>query len=222
MEPEVLSIFTDTGEPVANQFLPHEEPAGVAIFLPGRGYGATQPPVYFLMEMLAARGYDTMSLRYWYQVQDVAPNPEADPQAEEAGYIRALEEARAAVRAVLQRRDYKDILLIGKSYGTAILNDLCLELPELGRARLVHLTPIFPHEGFAEKFRRTRQPALLVLGTLDPCYNSVQLEDLARARDFRLTVLPNVHHGLEDPDDYRNSIRLIETICAAVEAFIDG
>lgn len=62
----------------------------------------------------------------------------------------------------------------------------------------------------------------MVIGTLDPCYNVAQLDELRAVKDFRLAVLPNVHHGLEDPDDYVKSIRIIETICRAVEDLMDS
>lgn len=96
--------------------------------------------------MLEARGYDVLGLRYWYQAQGVAPDPE------EEGYQRALAEAHSLVAHALGRRRYRDIVLIGKSYGTRILNDLGLTVPELAHCRLVYLTPVFPLAGFPDKF----------------------------------------------------------------------
>lgn len=101
------------------------------------------------------------------------------------------------------------------------MNDLCLTMPDLAHSRLVYLTPVFPWDGFPENFARLSQPALVVLGTRDQCYDPVQLEKLAAQRPFQLTVLPNFHHGLEAPDDYRSSIRGLETICSATERLLD-
>ncbi|MGE5589548.1 MAG: alpha/beta hydrolase [Bacillota bacterium] len=213
---ERLEIRTPDGSLMVTKYSARENPRGIAFLFPGRGYGIDQPPFHFLIQVLEARGYDVLALRYWHQVQGVSPEPE------EEGYRRSLEEARSLVRYALERRHYDRIVLVGKSYGTRIMNDLCLEMPDLARSRLVYLTPVFPWEGFPEKFARLSQPALVVLGTRDQCYDAVQLEKLAAQRPFELTVLPNFHHRLEDPDDWQKSIHGLETICKATERFLDS
>lgn len=42
MEEAVLDIKAPDGHPVSNEFLFHNEPAGVAILFPGRSYGTDQ------------------------------------------------------------------------------------------------------------------------------------------------------------------------------------
>jgi acetyl esterase/lipase len=131
-----------------------------------------------------------------------------------------LDECQEAVRLVLRERDYTRIALVGKSIGTGIVAHLCCEEPLLKKSCMVHLTPTLEVPLFDPLFARTRQAALLAMGTADPFYDEAALDRLRQQRSFDLCLVEGADHSLVVPGDLDTSLAALHKVVRTAAEFI--
>jgi len=208
-----LPLKSAGGRPLVHKYARHPDAAeGLGILLPGQYYGVDGPLLYFLGDLLSRGGWDTLALTYGFQMTMEAVSA--------AVMAATLEECQEAVRTVLRERDYRRIVLVGKSIGTGVVAHLCLEEPLCAKARAVHFTPTLEVPLFDPLFARTSQPALLAMGTADPFYSSQALERLREQRPFELTLIEGADHSLMIPGDLDASLEALRRVLREAEAFI--
>jgi hypothetical protein len=173
------------------------DPARVVTVLPGSGYTAMAPLLWYTRAALSAQGWTVRALEWT-----------ARP---------TFDSARAAFEQVLEGVDAPDEdalhLVVAKSLGT-------LAMPLAVRLGLpgVWLTPVLTSEG-ATDVRETAadldEDHLLVGGTADPLWDG----DLADGSDADVVEVENADHSLEVPNDRAENLAILDEVIAAIEEF---
>jgi dienelactone hydrolase len=210
-----LPLRTSDGRPLPHKFLRHEDGAqGLLVTFPGNLYGPDGALLFYPSVLLAHDGWDTLALTYGFQSTMAGAGPEA--------VGAAMEESASAVRAVLEKRTYPQIGLIGKSLGCGIAAQMCASEPGLASARAAYLTPMLGTSLFDPLFARTTQPAYVAQGTADSFYDAASWESLRRTRSFTLTLVEGADHSLVVPGDLAASLAALEKVTGEVIAFLKG
>jgi len=212
-----LPIAGYRGEQVPNEFL---RQAGrtehLAVFLPGMGYTCDMPLFYYAESLLVDAGADVLRVEYRYgrraDFRDL-------PEPEQLNWL--LADVSAAYHAGLAQRPYRDVTLIGKSLGTLALGHLLAEdLPPF-RSRAVWLTPLLREDGLREQMRRYTGPSLVAIGTADPHYDQIYLNEMPTAPGSKLEVVDDADHSLDIPGDTVASVRAVERVTQALQDFLE-
>lgn len=213
---ETLEICGYRDEPVPHTFFRQAEDAlHLAILLPGMGYTAYMPLLYYPMRLLLAAGSDVLRVEYLYA------------RRAEYGTLAPQEQARwlftdvtAACRAALAQRPYQQVTLIGKSLGTLAMGYLLSSEAALGQAQAIWLTPLLWNDMLRAQIRRAKPPSLFATGTADPHYNLTYLAELQKATRGQAVVIEGANHSLEIEGDVIQSLRAMEQVMGAIQTFL--
>ena len=66
-----IEVTTPSGVTVDHRLIAHDDPRGLLIMLPGRGYTCDHPVLHFLRKAAADLGYDVLSVWYSFQVAPI-------------------------------------------------------------------------------------------------------------------------------------------------------
>ncbi len=214
-----LDIKGHRGEPVANQFFQQQTKTGLlagslAVVLPGFGYNADMPVLFYPTRIALSRGADLLRLNTTYNRQPEF-NTLSDP--EQLAWLDA--DARPALEAGLAQRPYREVILIGKSLGTMAMGGILERYPDLPGTRWLWLTPVLSDTRMCEQIIKRRPRSLFVIGTADHYYDEKILTRLVDATQGKLVCIPDANHSLEIPGSIRKSIRTLETVMSEVESF---
>ncbi len=213
-----LEIIGYRGEPVPHTFFRQEqETSRLAILFPGYEYNADMPALYYLSRLLRETGADLLSVEYDYARRADFP---ALPDKERMSWLHA--DANAACQAALKQRAYRQIILAGKSIGTLAMGNLLATEPRVKAARYVWLTPLLHDKQLRAQITLGRPPSLFVIGTADGHYAPSYLEEIVEATQGQSVVIQDADHGLEIKGSVARSLRALERVVAAMEAFLKG
>ncbi|MFH1084766.1 MAG: hypothetical protein V1772_03245, partial [Chloroflexota bacterium] len=192
----------------------------LALILPGRGYRATMPALYFPELALLARGADVLRVEYAY---DREPAFERLSEAERDRWLR--DDVLAALDAGLaqgacRQGGYRQLTLVGKSLGTLAIAHLLAGDPRCAAARCLWLTPVLIAPAVRAAMLTVGPSGLLVIGSADPFYEPALVDELLRACHPASLVLAGADHSLELPSDLMGSLRALEQMARAVLAFL--
>ena len=109
-----LPISGYQDKPVPNTFFRQDgEAQHVAVVLPGIGYTADMPVLYYPATLLREAGADVLQVKYAYTLDP------AFQRADDSERLRWLQaDVAAAWQAVSEQRPYTRVSLVGKSLGT--------------------------------------------------------------------------------------------------------
>ncbi|MGD8603043.1 MAG: hypothetical protein PVF49_00585 [Anaerolineales bacterium] len=185
---------------------------GLMITFPGDHYGVDGPALYYPNKLLDQAGWDTLMLTYGYQARAEGFSLDKIPEI--------MAECAGAVGALMGKRTYPTIALLGKSLGCGVVAYLCQSEPALASARSIYLTPPLGTAGFDPLFSETSQPSFLVIGSADRFYGEGAIEKLQEQRDFEWLVLHGLTHSLDKPGDLKASLQAIEMITHRIVKFV--
>jgi hypothetical protein len=173
------------------------DPARVATVLPGSGYTAMGPLLWYARAALSDEGWTVRTLEW-------TDKPTWD-------------EARAVYEEILDGSDSPDEdtlhIVVAKSLGT-------LAMPLAVRLGLpgVWLTPVLTSDD-ASDVRDTAadldEEHLLVGGTADPLWDG----DLADGSQADVVEVENADHSLEVPHDRAENLAILDEVVSAIEEF---
>jgi predicted alpha/beta-hydrolase family hydrolase len=211
-----LTITGYRDEPVPNRFLRPESAIGhLAFLLPGFGYTLDMPLFYYAQNLLLARGWDVLRVEYAYNTR---PEFQTLPKAERDRWL--LEDTTAAWRAGLSQRTYERVVLIGKSLGTLAMGHLLTMADPPPTVGAVWLTPLLTKERLRQQIQQYGGPSLFVIGTVDPHFDPVVLEQMQVATIGEAVVVKNADHGMDIPGDPIASVRAVERVIEALSRFL--
>ena len=214
-----FSTLTITGyndEPVPHTFVRQEaEATHVAILLPGAGYTAYMPLLYYPMRMLLDLGADVLRVEYAYTGRE---EYEALPGGERIRWL--LSDATAACRAALAQRSYQRVTLIGKSLGTLAMGHLLATEAALSQAQAIWLTPLLWNERLRAQMRQAKPRSLFAVGSADPYSDLSHLAEVQEITGGEAVVIKGADHSLEIEGDVMQSLQAIEQVMGAVRTFL--
>lgn len=199
MSQSFLETVTPDGLRIEHLLITHEQPRGLVILLPGRGYTCDYPVLHYLRQAAATLSYDVLSVRYSFQVM---------PQSGGEFSLDALAAEVDQVVAQVLQPGYERVIVVGKSLGTPLAVRYAAEAE-----RLILLTPISTSVQDAGD-----KPILAVSGTADPSYQPELLEQVGA--NVRWIVLDGLDHSLEVRGDWVASLDALEQVTQACADFI--
>ena len=166
----------------------------VATLLPGRGYGAQAPLLYYARLLLRSRGWAVRTV-------DWEKAPGLDPADHAA--------VAAFAREVLATADPAQDLVVGKSLGS-------LALPAAAERGVpgIWLTPLLGIEDVRRAAARAAASTLLIGGTADPYWDGAA----AAATGAAVFEVPGVDHSLERPGDLNGTLEVLSAVLSRIDA----
>lgn len=217
VEPEITSLTINGlgGRVVPNRFFRCRDGAGaLAVLFPGLRYTCDMPLLYYPTRLLLQRGADVLQLHTDYtssKFQDLT-------RLEQAAIIG--DDALTAVKVGLAERQYKILVLMGKSIGTLALAQLVASGLNLEPA-VIWLTPLLHQPLLVNAALQARGAALFICGTGDSTYHAAALAQICQQTAAQALLLENANHSLETPGDVAHSLQMMQQILQAEMAFLD-
>ena len=180
----------------------------LAVLFPGIGYTCDKPLLYYSWKLAQSLGYDVRPVPYGGFPRGVKGNPEGMRRS----FALAAEQSEALLGDV-RWGEYNDILLFGKSIGTAVALQYARAHGLM--ARSVLFTPL------AETFLFDPGEAVAFHGTADPWAETPAIEAACRARGIPLYLTEGANHSLET-GAVEADIRTLAGTMERVRAFIEG
>jgi pimeloyl-ACP methyl ester carboxylesterase len=208
-----LSITGFEHKSVPNTFIRQKEiTAHTAIILPGLGYTAQMPLLFYINEMLLARDADVLQVNYNYI--------DAFRGLDSATQHRWLAaDSDAAYRALIAQRPYTHLTVVGKSLGTLAMAHLFTTHTFPVHTTALWLTPVLTNAAVREQIAAFIGPSLVVIGTADSYYNPTLLAEIGETPTRRFVIIEGADHGMNVGDDVVQSIQALETTMRAIAAF---
>ena len=211
-----LTIQGYRDEAVPNRFLrPQGAINHLAVLLPGFGYTLDMPLFYYAQNLLLERGWDVLRVEYAYNTH---PEFQTLPEMERNQWL--LADTTAAWRAGLGQQTYDRVVLIGKSLGTLAMGHLLTMADPPPNVGAVWLTPLLAEERLRQQISQYGGPSLFVIGTADPHFDPVVLEQMQVATVGEAVVVRNADHGMDIPGDPIASVRALERVIEALSRFL--
>lgn len=212
-----LSISDYHGAPLSNTFMQQEQAARqLAVVLPGQGYTAHMPVLYYPTRLLVSRGADVLCVEYDYYRKPAFGKASG---VERDRWLFA--DAMAALEGGLAQRSYEQVILVGKSLGTLAMGYLIAADARLAQAPCIWLTPLVRDETLRQQIAQAKPRSLFVIGTADSHYDPAGLAEVVEATRGQRLVIEGANHGLEITNNVPESIRAMERVVQAVAAFLD-
>lgn len=215
--PVTLSIKTSTGRSLDNRFFTAGHPNGwLALVLPGLGYSADMPLLYYPKLLLLNRGVDVLQLMpatLSEEFQGLDTNSRQD-------WLRA--DVLAGLHTGLAQRQYRGIILVGKSI-SSIAIALGLEAAQSRLPTLaVWLTPLFRETVVMDAAHACKNASFFLCGGADSTYLHDNLDAILKQNTKAIAcVIPGADHSLELGGDEEGTFRAIQEGMQALAHFLD-
>ena len=213
---EKIVINGYRNEPVPHTFFKQEsDTKHLAIILPGRGYTAQMPLLFYPANLLLAKGADVLQVDYGY---DQRPDFQSLAVNEQLQWLFA--DVSAAYRAGVTQRTYQQVSFVGKSLGRLSMGHLFSTETLLPQVKAVWLTPLVRIDTLRQQIKHFAGPSLFVIGTADPHYDRAYLAEVQEATGGEVVTIEGADHGLNIGEDVLQSIQALEKVIRAVEDFL--
>jgi len=210
-----LEIPGFNDQPVPNTYYQQKDATPhLAIVLPGFGYTAKMPLLYYSTRLMLQIGTDVLSIDYAYNKM-----PEYKHCSEDEKTRWLMADVLAACNAGLGEGEYGKITLVGKSLGTIAIANLLASNETYSTARAVWLTPVLDMQLVRQGILDSLPRSFLAIGTNDPFYDATFIDQLKLDAPDQVMVVDHADHGLEIKDDLQQSLIELESLMQALLTF---
>jgi hypothetical protein len=215
-EKKSLEIAGYRGLPVPNTFFRQQgETDHLGLVLPGQAYTSQAPLLFYPGQMLLSRGADVCLVDYAYD-----RNPDFGRLLVEEQGRWFFADVDAALQAAAAQRSYYRVTFVGKSLGTLGMGHMLSRAESLAGAYAVWITPLLRIEPLRAQIREWGGLSLFAIGTNDAHYDPKLLEEVRAATDGEAVVVEGGDHILGVGGDVWQSLRALEQVMRAVDAFL--
>jgi dienelactone hydrolase len=213
---QTLEITGYKEQPVPNTLLKQAQPAShAAIILPGMGYTAQMPLLYYVADLLLAQNADVLQVNYNY----IDAFRGLD-RTEQHQWLAA--DSDAAYRALIAQHPYTHLTVVGKSLGTLAMAHLLATQTFPEHTSALWLTPVLSNPQVRNQTAAFPGPSLIVIGTADSFYDPGLLAEIGETSTRCFAIIEGADHGMNVGGDVIQSIRALETTMRAIAAFFDS
>jgi pimeloyl-ACP methyl ester carboxylesterase len=198
---------------IPNTLFDQPDARHAAIVFPGLAYTCGMPLLWYSTYVLLSMGAEVLWAEFDYHRW-----PEFGSLSGEQQNDLLRLESEAAIDALLSRRHYGRVTLIGKSLGTVAMSQLVATRDRLEDATAVWLTPIVPEIDPERAAARVR--SLFVIGGADAYYDAggfVAFVEAARAESL---VVDDADHILQVGTDPLRNLQIVEQVVRRVASFL--
>jgi predicted alpha/beta-hydrolase family hydrolase len=211
-----LTIAGYEHKPVPNTFRrQQDETSHAAIVLPGLGYTAQMPLLFYISQMLLAQGADVLQVNYNYI--DAFRGLDSTTQ-----HQWLFADSEAAHSALVAQRSYTHLTIVGKSLGTLAMAHLFTTQTFPAHTDALWLTPVLTNAAVREQIAAFAGPSLVVIGTADSFYDPGLLATIGETSTRRFAIIEGADHGMNVGSDVIQSIQALETTMRTILAFFDS
>jgi predicted alpha/beta-hydrolase family hydrolase len=208
-----LEMIGQNGEQLANRFFRQKNPTtDLAVVLPGLRYNCDKPLLYYTSQAHAARGMDVLQVWVDYTRPDITSLSQSDQT------LRMVSDAQSALQAGVRTRQYKRLILAGKSIGTLIMAFLLSQDCQLDITATIWLTPLLQIPFVSAAIQKTIAPAFIAGGTADSTFDPASVALLEKMPNITLLRVQGGDHSLEIPNDLNRSLI---ALCDLVEMILN-
>lgn len=179
----------------------------LVVILPGIAYTIDRVTIEYSGELALSQNYDLMEIEYGFQVARKGFNVQ-----EEFNII--ADETLELVKDALSLKEYKEIIIIGKSMGTCV-QDFLNEKIEDKNIKNIYISPIDKTVGMGLK-----EGSLIITGSKDPLLSEVNLQSILDSKKYKVMIFNGANHALNLEKDPIGSLEIQIEIIKAVEIFI--
>lgn len=202
-----LEITGQSGELLANRFFRQKNPTtDLAVVLPGLRYNCDKPLLYFTSQALIARGTDVLQIWADYTQPDITSLSRTDQT------LRMVSDAQAVIQAGTGVRQYRRLILAGKSIGTLIMAFILSQEYPLEIAATIWLTPLLQIPFVSAAIEKTTAPAIIAGGTADSTFDPTSASSLEKLPNITMLCVEGGNHSLEIPLDLRHSLTALSDL----------
>ncbi|TMW71574.1 alpha/beta family hydrolase [Alteribacter natronophilus] len=180
----------------------------LAVILPGAGYTAQAPLLYYTTGIFCSRGFDVLHVNYSFDREQFAALSEE----------KFTETIRAVIDSAVGKRSYQHYCLAAKSLGTIALPRL-LEEERFREAKALWMTPLIQRDDVFESLAASRHESLVILGDQDPCFRRERFEELERNRRLELSLIKDANHSLEIEGNVHESMDVLKSVISVISRF---
>ncbi len=215
--PTQLSIVSANGRFLSNLFFSADHANDwLALALPGLGYSADMPLLYYTKMLLSNRGVDVLQLMPATQ----SPEFQALDAESRKGWLRS--DVLAGLEIGLKQRNYRGIILVGKSIGSI---SVALALPT-AQSRLptcaVWLTPLFREAIVMDAAFSCRGPSFFLCGGADSTYQHEKMDSILKLNTKAIAwVAEGADHSLEIAGDEEATFQAVKEGMQTLGRFLD-
>ncbi|MGI0141396.1 MAG: hypothetical protein ACREBF_01955, partial [Candidatus Micrarchaeales archaeon] len=213
----VLKIIGNDKTPFENTMIKTGKKTDkLAILFPGMGYTCRMPLLYYATAILLGSGFDVLWAEHAYNKNKKFSTLS---QAKQNNLI--ANDVSAIYNAVKNQGTYKNLVLLGKSIGTVAVGELLRreQLPK--NLKIIWLTPLLNRPNLVDIMKNcAHENSLTVIGTKDPHYNLAELKSIQKMNKGRLLIIKNVDHGLENDEDFRETLSALGKFTESVKKFV--
>lgn len=177
----------------------------LVVLLPGQGYTIMAPLMYYSYLVALQCGYDILALEYGFQKANM------EPAANEM--IELINETTETIQECLSRKNYQNVILIGKSLGAYLQTMMMEELSDYN-VKYVYLTPM---KRCIDGIKKTK--GLVIVGNSDKVFPQEEIHKLTNIEGVQLKVVDGVGHDL-DNKDYSESIMILKEVMRVISLYI--
>jgi len=201
------------GRKVPYQYFNEEDSNGLMIILPGTGYTAMGPLLYYSDDLAIMLKADVLKINYRY-------NDEEYDDLTQNELVEAIRlDVKTVIDAILSEKQYENYYFIAKSIGTI---PLCTELEreEFKQAKAIWLTPLIHRDDVLHAMIESKQKGLCIIGDQDQVYDKERYEKILNNSCIKSRLIANVGHALDIEGKPSDSVDLLKTIVGDMEAFL--
>jgi hypothetical protein len=197
-------------------FVQSEETDRLALILPGAGYTAMGPMLYYTVNALLERRSDTLALEYGLVIGALASKEDR---------LRALSRIPLdGLNAALRRKKYRHLTLVGKSMGSMALALLSRDAKKWEyqpqSVESIWLTPLLKDNTIVAEIPRLGLRQYVVTGNQDRThYSRESLESLPQS--VEVVTVQGANHGLDIEGDALGSTRVMTAVVEGISRFLD-
>ena len=183
----------------------------IAVIFPGIGYNNDKPLLYYAAKIVKEMGYEIIKISYDF------PYKAGDVKGKKDKMVDAFELAASQAKEQLSEIDfgnYREVLFIGKSIGTAVAGYCNRELD--ADAVQIVLTPVPETFKFLEGVK-----GIVFHGTADPWCETKVADSYCRELALPFAMVPGANHSLETGDAIED-IKNLGIITDRIKTFVGG
>ncbi|MGL6185040.1 MAG: alpha/beta hydrolase [Clostridium chrysemydis] len=179
----------------------------LVVILPGIGYTIDRVTIEYSGELALSQNYDLMEVEYGFQVARKAFNVK-----EEFNII--ADETLELVKDALSLKEYKEVIIIGKSIGTCV-QDFLNEKIEGINIKNIYISPIDKTVGMGFK-----EGSLIITGSKDPLLSEENLQNIVDSKKYKVIIFNGANHALNLEKNPIGSLEVQIEIIKAIKTFI--
>lgn len=215
--PSQLSIVNASGRSLSNLFFRADHANGwLALVLPGLGYSADMPLLYYSKMLLFDRGVDVLQLMPATQ----SPEFQSLDAKNREGWLRR--DILAGLEVGLRQRSYRGLVLVGKSIGSI---SVALALPT-AQSRLptcaVWLTPLFREAIVMDAAFSCKGPSFFLCGSADSTYQQEKMDSILKLNPKAIAwIAAGADHSIEINGDEEATFQAMKEGMQTLGRFLD-